>query len=58
MAIEVTRTIMTAMGPSPELRWTTVCIDCANAERLADFYCHLLGWKITARDGDGWVQAR
>ena len=49
---------MTAMGPSPELRWTTVCIDCANAERLADFYCHLLGWQITARDGDGWVQAR
>jgi len=40
------------------LRWTTVCIDCDDAERLADFYCQLLGWQITARDGHGWVQAR
>ena len=40
------------------LRWTTVCIDCEDAERLAEFYCRLLGWEITSRDGGGWVQAR
>ncbi len=40
----------------PALRWTTVCIDCGDAERLADFYCRLLGWQVTARDGPGWVQ--
>ena len=39
------------------LRWTTVCIDGRDAESLADFYCRLLGWQITARDGHGWVQA-
>jgi catechol 2,3-dioxygenase-like lactoylglutathione lyase family enzyme len=37
-------------------RWTTVCIDCENADELAEFYCRLLGWQVTARD-DGWVQA-
>jgi catechol 2,3-dioxygenase-like lactoylglutathione lyase family enzyme len=46
---------MTGMG-NPDLRWTTVCIDCADAERLADFYCRLLGWQVAARDGHGWVQ--
>ncbi len=40
----------------PALRWTTVCIDCADADRLADFYCRLLGWQVTASDGPGWVQ--
>ena len=40
------------------VRWTTVCIDCGDAEVLADFYCELLGWQVTARDGRGWVQAR
>jgi catechol 2,3-dioxygenase-like lactoylglutathione lyase family enzyme len=39
------------------VRWTTVCIDCADAEALAEFYCRLLGWEVNARD-DGWVQAR
>jgi catechol 2,3-dioxygenase-like lactoylglutathione lyase family enzyme len=46
---------MTAMG-RPAVQWTTVCIDCTDAERLADFYCHLLGWQVKARDGHGWVQ--
>lgn len=46
---------MVVMGAG--LRWTTVCIDCVDADELAEFYCHLLGWKITARDGEGWVQA-
>ena len=34
----------------PSLRWTGVCLDCADAEELADFYGRLLGWEITARD--------
>jgi catechol 2,3-dioxygenase-like lactoylglutathione lyase family enzyme len=41
-----------------ELQWTTVCIDCDDAERLAEFYCRLLGWQVSASDGEGWVQAR
>ena len=40
------------------MRWTTVCIDCGDAEELAAFYCRLLGWEVTARDGHGWLQAR
>jgi catechol 2,3-dioxygenase-like lactoylglutathione lyase family enzyme len=40
-----------------KVHWTTVCIDCADAEVLAEFYCRLLGWQVTTRD-DGWVQAR
>jgi len=43
---------------APDIRWTTVCIDCDDAERLAAFYCRLLGWQVTARGGNGWVQAR
>jgi catechol 2,3-dioxygenase-like lactoylglutathione lyase family enzyme len=39
------------------VRWTTVCIDCADADELAEFYCRILGWQLGARD-DGWVQAR
>jgi catechol 2,3-dioxygenase-like lactoylglutathione lyase family enzyme len=42
----------------PSLEWTTVTIDCRDAEALGNFYCRLLGWDITARDGRGWVQAR
>ena len=30
----------------------------ADARELADFYERLLGWQITADDGDGWVQLR
>ena len=41
--------------PRPSLRWTGVCIDCADAEVLADFYGRLLGWEVTNRDGAGWV---
>ena len=33
-------------------------VDCEDADALADFYCQLLGWEVTARDGRGWVQAR
>ena len=40
------------------MRWTGVCLDCADAEALAGFYSRLLGWGVTARDGSGWVQVR
>jgi catechol 2,3-dioxygenase-like lactoylglutathione lyase family enzyme len=40
------------------LRWTGVCIDCADADELADFYGRLLGWEVTSRDGEGWVAMR
>jgi catechol 2,3-dioxygenase-like lactoylglutathione lyase family enzyme len=39
-----------------------VCLDCADAEEMARFYCDVLGWEITARDepdtrvgGSGWI---
>ncbi len=44
------------------IRWTGVCLDCADAEELAAFYTKILGWEITARDdpdtrlgGSGWI---
>jgi predicted enzyme related to lactoylglutathione lyase len=40
------------------MTWTTVCIDCADADALAAFYAEVLGWPITATDGNGWVQLR
>ena len=47
------------------IRWTTVCLDCADAEELAAFYEKLLGWEITGRDakddrlgGAGWINMR
>jgi catechol 2,3-dioxygenase-like lactoylglutathione lyase family enzyme len=46
----------------PAMRWTGVCIDCADAEELAEFYGRLLGWEISARDtpatrqgGSEWI---
>jgi catechol 2,3-dioxygenase-like lactoylglutathione lyase family enzyme len=39
------------------LRWTGVCLDCADADELAQFYGRLLGWEITIRDG-GWIAMR
>jgi predicted enzyme related to lactoylglutathione lyase len=36
--------------------WTTVTIDCSDAEVLGAFYARLFGWEITARDGAGWLQ--
>lgn len=46
---------MTAM---PSIRWTTLTLDCPDAEALGAFYSQLLGWAITARDGAGWLQLR
>jgi hypothetical protein len=40
------------------ITWTTVTLDCSDAEALALFYAHLFGWEINARDGAGWVQLR
>ena len=46
----------------PSIRWSGVCLDCADAEQMAAFYGQLLGWEITARDesttrlgGSGWI---
>ena len=45
----------------PSIRWSGVCLDCADAERMAAFYGQLLGWEITTRDewtrlgGSGWI---
>jgi catechol 2,3-dioxygenase-like lactoylglutathione lyase family enzyme len=40
------------------LRWTGVCLDCADADELAQFYRTLLGWEIAARDGADWITLR
>lgn len=39
------------------VRWTTVCIDCADAEEMAAFYGKLFGWEITAGGGE-WILMR
>jgi predicted enzyme related to lactoylglutathione lyase len=46
------------MRALPSISWTTLTVDCADAEALGAFYSRLLGWEITARDGDGWLQLR
>jgi catechol 2,3-dioxygenase-like lactoylglutathione lyase family enzyme len=40
------------------VRWTGVCLDCADAEEMARFYGNLLGWEVTASDGPGWISMR
>ncbi|MBV9252728.1 MAG: VOC family protein [Actinobacteria bacterium] len=49
----------------PNIRWTTVCLDCADAEELAAFYGRIFGWEVTGRDGvndrlggAGWITMR
>ena len=37
------------------LRLNAVCIDCADAQEVADFYIRLFGWKVLAGGGD-WIQ--
>jgi catechol 2,3-dioxygenase-like lactoylglutathione lyase family enzyme len=46
---------MTAL---PSISWTTLTVDCSDAEALGGFYSGLLGWEVTARDGVGWLQLR
>jgi catechol 2,3-dioxygenase-like lactoylglutathione lyase family enzyme len=48
----------TSRDVPPALRWTGVCIDCADAEEMADFYGRLLGWEVRDRDGQGWIAMR
>jgi catechol 2,3-dioxygenase-like lactoylglutathione lyase family enzyme len=36
---------------------TEICFDCADPERLARFWCDVLGWQVAER-GDGWVEIR
>jgi catechol 2,3-dioxygenase-like lactoylglutathione lyase family enzyme len=49
---------MTDASRHPTLRWTGVCIDCADAEELAAFYGRLLGYEEAARDGPDWIALR
>jgi predicted enzyme related to lactoylglutathione lyase len=46
------------MATTPSITWTTITLDCSDAEVLAAFYSRLFGWDVTARDGAGWVQLR
>ena len=39
------------------MRLATVCIDCADAQSMADFYGRLLGWDVTIREPN-WVLMR
>lgn len=43
---------------SPSITWTTLTLDCGDADALGSFYAGLLGWEITARDGTDWLQLR
>ena len=40
-----------ATGSAPAtVRLATICIDCADADAMADFYARLLGWNVTLRE--------
>jgi catechol 2,3-dioxygenase-like lactoylglutathione lyase family enzyme len=41
----------------PSFRLQTVCIDCADAHVMADFYGRLLGWEVTFSEPH-WVLMR
>ncbi len=41
----------------PSLRLATICVDCADADAMADFYGRLLGWEVALREPD-WVLMR
>jgi catechol 2,3-dioxygenase-like lactoylglutathione lyase family enzyme len=38
----------------PSFRLQTICIDCADAHEIADFYGRLLGWDVTISEPN-WV---
>lgn len=40
--------------PQPSFRLQTICIDCADAHEMADFYGQLLGWDATITEPN-WV---
>ena len=39
----------------PSLRLNAVCIDCADAEDIAEFYVRLFGWEVLAGGGN-WIK--
>jgi catechol 2,3-dioxygenase-like lactoylglutathione lyase family enzyme len=41
----------------PSFKLQTVCIDCADAHVMADFYGRMLGWEVTFSE-PGWVLIR
>jgi catechol 2,3-dioxygenase-like lactoylglutathione lyase family enzyme len=43
--------------PVPSLRVRTICIDCADAQAMAEFYGRLLGWPRSISEPD-WVLMR
>jgi predicted enzyme related to lactoylglutathione lyase len=45
------------MPGRPAIAWTTLTLDCSDAEALGSFYADVLGWDITVRDG-AWLQLR
>ncbi len=47
-----------SMTSSPAISWTTLTVDCGDAEAVGAFYSRLFGWDITARNGAGWLQLR
>jgi predicted enzyme related to lactoylglutathione lyase len=46
------------MTRTTSIRWTTLTVDCHDAEALGAFYSCLLGWEVVDRDGAGWLQLR
>ena len=49
---------MSQTSPSrPSFRLQTVCIDCADAHEMADFYSRLLGWQPAIRQPN-WMLLR
>lgn len=48
---------MPELTDPPSFRLQTVCIDCADAHVLADFYGRLLGWDVTIREPN-WALMR
>lgn len=47
------------------LRWSGICLDCADAEAMARFYGEVFGWQTIDRDepssrsgGAGWILMR
>ena len=48
---------MSAGQTTPSMRIATVCLDCDDADAMADFYGQLLGWPVTRRE-PRWVLMR
>jgi predicted enzyme related to lactoylglutathione lyase len=50
--------MLCGMTPNQRITCTAVTVDCSDAPLLGTFYSRLLGWEITDRDGDDWLQLR